>query len=137
MIRHQLKSKAIDNVLWLNFENRTTEKEYGVIQSIEHDYLIVPKDHPSVQGETFEKLPDSYASLSYDRIAKIFADRNPLWFWEELKGTFGTLNGELLRFILAYDIPLEKLIRYSLSARGYDKNMQWVGFNKAKDIWLE
>ena len=67
----------------------------------------------------------------------IFADRNPLWFWEELKGMFSTANGELLRYILAYDIPLEKLIRYSLSARGYDKEMQWVGFNKAKEIWLE
>ncbi|WP_299676137.1 hypothetical protein [uncultured Dokdonia sp.] len=137
MIRQQQKSKAIDNALWLNFENRTTDKEYGVIQSIDHDYLIVPVDHPTVVGETFEVLPKSYTSLSYDRIAEIFADRNPLWFWEELKGTFGTLNGELLRFILAYDIPLEKLIRYSLSARGYDKEMKWVGFNKAKEIWLE
>ena len=137
MIRQQQKSKAIDNALWLNFENRTTDKVYGVIQSIEHDFLIVPIDHPTVIEETFEILPTSYASLSYDRIAEIFADRNPLWFWEELKGAFGTLNGELLRFILAYDIPLEKLIRYSLSARGYDKEMKWVGFNKAKEIWLE
>ena len=137
MTRHKQKSKAIDHALWLNFENRTTDKEYGVVQSIEHDYLIVPTNHPTVEGEVFEVLPYSYASLSYDRIAEIFADRNPLWFWEELKGTFGTLNGELLRFVLAYDIPLEKLIRYSLSARGYDKEMKWVGFTKAKEIWLE
>ncbi|GGG19968.1 hypothetical protein GCM10011344_20750 [Dokdonia pacifica] len=137
MIRHRLKSKAIDNALWLNFENRTTNKEYVVIQGVGHDYRIVPKDHPSIQNETFVVLPISYTSLSYDRITEIFADRNPLWFWEELKGTFGTLNGELLRFIIAYNIPLEKLIRYSLSARGYDKEMQWVGFNKAKEIWQE
>jgi hypothetical protein len=50
---------------------------------------------------------------------------------------FSIANGELLRFILAYNIPLEKLIRYSLSARGYDKNQHWVGFNKAKEIWLQ
>lgn len=73
MIRHQLKSKAIDNAIWLNFENRTTDKEYGVIQSIDHDYLIVAKDHSSVQRETFEILPTSYTSLSYNRIAEIFA----------------------------------------------------------------
>ncbi|WP_299213515.1 hypothetical protein [uncultured Dokdonia sp.] len=137
MIRQQRKSKAIDNALWLNFEHRTTDKVYGVVQSIEQDYLIIPKDHPTVFGETFEILPDSYTSLDYDRIAEIFADRNTLWFWEELQGMFSTANGELLRFILAYDIPLEKLIRYSLSARGYDKDQNWVGFDKAKEIWLE
>jgi hypothetical protein len=137
MIRQQRKSKAIDNALWLNFEHRTDDKVYGVVQSIEQDYLILPKDHPTVEGETFEVLPDSYASLSYDRIVEIFADRNPLWFWAELQGMFAIANGELLRFILAYDIPLEKLIRYSLSARGYDRDQKWVGFNKAKEIWLE
>jgi hypothetical protein len=137
MTRHQNKNKALDNAIWNNFENRTTNKVYGVVQSIEQDYLIIPKDHPTVIGETFEVLPDSYTSLSYDRIAEIFADRNPLWFWAELQGMFAIANGELLRFILAYDIPLEKLIRYSLSARGYDKDQKWVGFNKAKEIWLE
>jgi len=101
-------------------------------------FSLLPRERFARQrGETFETLPDSYTSLSYDRIAEIFADHNPLWFWEELKGTLATLNGELLRFIIAYDIPLEKLIRYSLSARGYDKEMKWVGFDKAKEIWLE
>ncbi|WP_299213512.1 hypothetical protein [uncultured Dokdonia sp.] len=90
-----------------------------------------------VEGQIFETLPENYTSLSYDRIAEIFADRNPLWFWEELRGMFATASGELLRFILAYDIPLEKLNRYNLSARGYDKEMKWVGFNKAKEVWLE
>ena len=137
MTRHQNKSKALDNALWLNFEHRTTDKEYGVIQSKEQDYLIVPKGHPLTIGETFEVLPESYTSLSYDRIAEIHTDPNPLWFWEELKGTFSTLNGELLRFILAYDIPLEKLIRYTLASRGYDKQTKWVGFNKAEEFWLE
>jgi len=137
MTRHQNKSKALENAVWLNFEHRTTSKVYGVVQSIDHDYLVVPTSHPTVKGETFEILPNSYAAMDYDRIAEIFADRNPLWFWEELKGMLQTTSGELLRFVLAYDIPLEKLIRYSLSARGYDKEMQWVGFDKAKQIWLK
>jgi len=137
MIRHQNKNKAIDHALWLNFENRTTDKVYGVIQSIEYDYLVIPINHPSVRGETFEVLPDTYATMDYDRIAEISADVNPLWFWEELKGMFATANGELLRYLLVYDIPLEKLIRYELSARGYDKEHRWVGFDKAKKIWLE
>jgi hypothetical protein len=137
MIRQQNKSKAIDHALWLNFEHRTKDTLYGVTQSMEHDYLVLPIDHPTVTGETFEVLPDSYASMDYDQIAEIFADRNPLWFWAELQGMLSTTNGELLRFILAYNIPLEKLIRYSLSARGYDKDQKWVGFNKAKEVWLE
>ena len=137
MIRHQNKSKALDNALWLNFEHRTTDKVYGVIQSIDHDYLVVPTLHPTFADELFESLPDNYTPLDYNRIAEIFADRNPLWFWEELKGMFQTANGELLRFILNHHIPLEKLIRYELSARGYDNQTNWVGFNKAKNIWLK
>ncbi|GGI58452.1 hypothetical protein [Winogradskyella haliclonae] len=137
MTRHQNKSKALDNALWLNFEHRTCDKQFGVVQSIEHDYLVVPKCHPSIVNEVFEILPESYTSLSYDRIAEIFADCNPLWFWEELKGMFQTANGELLRFILEYNIPFEKLIRYSLASRGYDNQSQWVGFDKAKRIWLK
>ncbi|MFC4634639.1 hypothetical protein ACFO3O_12010 [Dokdonia ponticola] len=99
MIRHQQKSKAIDHALWLNFEHRTTHKEYGVVESIIHDYAVIPKIYPIVSGQAFEVLPDSYTSLSYDRIAEIFTDRNSLWFWEELQGMFSTANGELLRFV--------------------------------------
>ncbi|MEP0264178.1 hypothetical protein [Dokdonia sp.] len=137
MIRHQKKDKAFDNALWLNFEHRTTDKEYGVMQSIEHDYLVILADHPTFVGEAFEVLPDNYASLCYDRIAEIFADRNPLWFWEELKGLFSSTNGEILRFVLAHHIPLEKFIRYELASRGYDNNQHWIGFTNAKKIWLK
>jgi hypothetical protein len=137
MVRHQNKSKAIDNALWLNFEHRTSDKGFGVVQSIEHDYLVVPKDHPSTVDETFETLPDDYTSLHYERIAEIYADRNALWFWEEIKGMFQTANGELLRFLLSHQVPLEKLIRYELACRGYDADMQWVGFDKAKKVWLK
>lgn len=137
MIRHQNKSKAIDNALWLNFEHRNSDKQFGVVQSIEHDYLVVPKDHPATIDETFETLPNDYTSLSYQRIAEIYADRNALWLWEELKGMFQTANGELLRFLLTYQIPLEKLIRYELACRGYDTESKWVGFDKAKQIWLK
>ncbi|WP_299217011.1 hypothetical protein [uncultured Dokdonia sp.] len=137
MTRHPSKDKAIDNAVWSNFEHRTTNKEYVVVRGTDHNYVVIPKDYPTVDGQAFEVLPDSYATLDYERIADIFADHNPLWFWEELKGMFSTANGELLRFILAYDVPLDKLIRYSLSTRGYDKDQRWVGFDKAKEIWLE
>ncbi len=99
--------------------------------------MVVPKDHPDTIDETFETLPNDYASLSYERIAEIYADRNALWLWEELKGMFQTANGGLLRFLLIYQIPLEKFMRYELACRGYDKDHKWVGFKKAEKICLK
>lgn len=50
---------------------------------------------------------------------------------------FSIADGEVLRFILALNIPLEKFIRYELAARGYDEDHKWVGFPQAKKIWLK
>jgi len=47
------------------------------------------------------------------------------------------IHGEVLRFILSAKIPLEKFIKYELACRGYDKDFQWVGFDKAEAIWLK
>ena len=47
------------------------------------------------------------------------------------------MDGALLCFVLHTKLPLEKLIRYELASRGYDQNMNWVGFEKAKEIWLK
>ena len=47
------------------------------------------------------------------------------------------MDGEILRFILKYKMPIERFIRYELASRGYDENHQWVGFEKAKAIWLQ
>ncbi len=64
-------------------------------------------------------------------------DEDPLPFWEELTGVFAIMDGELLRYILHSKIPLEKLIRFELAARGFDKNHRWVGFSKSFKIWLD
>tara|TARA_Y100000815_G_scaffold275744_1_gene316719 strand:+ start:37972 stop:38127 length:156 start_codon:yes stop_codon:yes gene_type:complete len=50
---------------------------------------------------------------------------------------FQTANGGLLRFLLIYQIPLEKFMRYELACRGYDKDHKWVGFKKAEKICLK
>lgn len=137
MLRYQSKHKSIDHAVALNFQHRCEEKEYGVIQSVEKDYLVVPVNHPKFVGENFEELLDSYASLDFDRIEEILIDRKPLLHWESIKGMFSIADGEVLRFILALQIPLEKFIRYELAARGYDEDHQWIGFTQAKKIWFK
>lgn len=137
MLRHQSKQKAIDHAVALNFQYRCEDKEYGVIQSVEKDYLVVPVNHATFVGEDFEKLLDTYASLDYERIEEILVDRNPLLHWESIKGIFSVVDGETLRFILALTVPLEKFIRYELAARGYNEDHKWVGFPQAKRIWLK
>ena len=37
---------------------------------------------------------------------------------------------------LAMKIPLEKFIHFELYCRGFDKEYNWVGFEKARKVWL-
>ena len=137
LLRQPNKEKAIDFAVWKNFKHRVDGKRFGVIQSVEGDFLIVSPDHPTFIGEAFETLPDHYADMDYKHIRNIGMDVDPLHHFAEIKGSIATLDGEILRFILKYKIPLKKLIRYELACRGYNENHQWVGFDKAEDIWLK
>ncbi|QTE21102.1 hypothetical protein [Polaribacter cellanae] len=137
LLRQPNKEKAIDFALWQNFKHRVDGKHFGVIQSVEGDFLIVSPDHPTFKGEVFETLPDHYAGMEYKHIRNISMDIDPLHHFSEIKGMISVMDGEILRFILKYKIPLEKLIRYELASRGYDENHQWVGFEKAETIWLK
>ncbi len=129
--------KAIDEAVWINFSHRTTDYRVGVIESTNDGYIIVHPEHSTFKGETFEVLPTDYSDMSYKHIASIGMDRDPLRHWEEIRGMVAVMNGELLRFILEKKIPIDKLIRYELSCRGYDKGHKWCGFEKAKEVWLE
>ena len=135
--RQPNKEKAIDVALWLNFKHRVDGKTVGVIQSIEGDFLIVSPNHPTFKDEAFEVLQADYTDMDYKHIRNIGMDVDPLWHWAEIKGSFATLGGELLRFILKYNVPLEKLIRYELAYREHDENHLWCGFEKASKIWLK
>ena len=84
----------------------------------------------------FLDIAKDCSQINFEQISHIRMDEAPLLFWEEIAGMFSVVGGEFLRFILHTKIPLEKLIRYELATRGYDKNTQWVGFDKAKKIWL-
>lgn len=128
--------KALDEVVWINFRHRSTDYKVGVIQSVEDGYILAHPNHSVYENEHFEVLPIDYSNMSYDHIASIGMDEDPLKHWEKIRGMFQILDGELLRFTLAKKVPLEKMIRYELACRGYDKDHLWCGFEKAKKIWL-
>ena len=137
LIRYPSKQKALDHALWLTFKNRVEGLKYGAILSIEGDYLVVPQKHPTFKGEEFEILPQTYAFIPYQAIKQIRQDVAPFPHWEVLYGTFSTMDGELLRFLLEYQVNLQQFIRFELASRGFDKDHKWCGFQKAEEIWLE
>lgn len=129
--------KAIDRAVWLQFEYRNVQKQFVVYDGPEDNYAV--SDLQTAQelemDNHFYPLTENYKDLSYERLEAIGKDLEPLEHWEDLLGRFATMEGELLRFILHYRIPWEKLIRYELANRGFDKNHQWVGFDVSKEIW--
>lgn len=64
-------------------------------------------------------------------------DEEYVGMWEELRGAFSTMNGELLRFILHAKIPLKRFIRWEHANRGFDMNNNWIGFEKSYELWLK
>ncbi len=131
------KQKAIDRALWLNFEYRLTNQRFVVVPSYELGYFVIPNGHESFEDEEIEELPEGYTAMTYMDIQNIRSDVDQLTHWEEIAGIFSVMNGEILRFILLSDVPLDRFIRYELACRGHDKEHRWVGFDKAKEIWLE
>jgi len=135
---YENKQKAIDQCMWLNFSYRVEGKRFGVVKFVTGGYGVTPYLPETPRRKLkFEKLPQDYEDWEYTHIQSIREDAEPLDHWEGICGTFATLDGEYLRFLLYYKIPLEKLIRYELACRGYDRDHQWCGFDKAKAIWLE
>lgn len=137
LIRKKSRQKAIDFAVWQNFTHRLEGKQFGAIQSVEGDFFIVSPSHPYFIGEEFEILPTDYSNMDFKEIAAIFTDIEPLAHFEQIKGMVSIMDGEVLRFILKYNVPLEKFIRYELASRGYDENHLWCGFEKAEEIWLK
>jgi hypothetical protein len=136
MTRFPNKQKAIDLAVWQNHNHRFDDN-YGVVSSIDGDYMIFQTDHPTFNKSDFEKLPRDYSKMKYKHIRKIRMDDDPLSHWEEIAGMFSVAHGETLRFILNTKIPLKRFIRYELACRGYDENFNWVGFDKSEEIWLK
>ena len=108
------KQKAIDHAYWLIFSNRISDMRFNVFEEEDNDWKVfhmIPKETDDIPN----LIPCNYKKMSYDDIRHIRMDDDPLPHWEELMGTFATMDGELLRFILHARIPLKKIIRYELA----------------------
>ena len=132
------KQKAIDHAFWLNFKYRIANIKFGVIHGPDNNWAVLEEvTSQEMEIPFLDILPEDMSKLSYDQIRHIRMDDDPLPHLEALFGTFSTMDGELLRFILHAKIPLDKLIRFELASRGFDENHRWCGFDKARDIWLK
>jgi hypothetical protein len=130
------QEKAIDHAIWLNFKYRIAVIRFGVIDGPNRNWSVCEEATAKEMETSFlDILPKNYARMTFKQIRHIKMDRNPLPHWEMLS-IFSTMDGEILRYILHADIPLKKLIRFELAARGYDKNHRWCGFEEAEKIWL-
>lgn len=129
--------KARDRALWLEFEHRNVPKQFVVFDGPEENFAVADLQTAEEMDVTHQyySLPENYQHLSYGDLKGILGDPEMLSHWEEILGKFSVMEGELLRFILEYQIPLEKIIRHELGSRGFDRNNQWVGFEKSREIW--
>lgn len=133
---HPSLQRAIDIAMWMNFKYRAQNRSYGVILDKKANWYNVVETKGR-RKSSFIALPANYCEMTYEQIEAIRTIVNPLNHWEEIVGLFSSTHGEILRFILASELPLEKLIRYELAMRGYDENHLWAGFEKARKIWLK
>lgn len=130
-------NNAIDRAVWLQFQYRNQERNFVVYDGPEDNFVV--SDLLTAQemelDNHFYPLPDNYKNLSYERLEAIAKESYILEHWENLLGKFSVMEAELLRFMVLYQIPVEKLIRHQLANRGFDHNNHWVGFENSKEIW--
>ncbi len=128
------KQKAIDYANWLNFVH--TDMSFYVIEHDNGNYLVCSKD-TETDTSYHISMETQYHKMDYKDIQAIRTDTEPLQHWENLSGVISTMDGNLLRFILAHNIPFEKFIRYELGCRGYDDTGKWIGFDASEQFWRQ
>lgn len=131
------KRKAIDHALWLNFKYRVGSIRFGVIDGPDRNWAVCDEATAHDMGVSFVDIPQDYVAMDYDDLRHLHMEQERLPHWETILGMFSVCDGEILRYLLHANIPLEKLIRFELASRGFDMNHRWCGFEKAKEIWLK
>ncbi|WP_299223853.1 hypothetical protein [uncultured Psychroserpens sp.] len=132
------KEKAIHHALWLNFKYRIAKIKFGVIHGPENNWAVLEEATSLELEMPFLKiLPKDYSKMDYDMIRHIKMDSDPLPHLENILGIFSSIDGELLRFILQTEMPIDRIIRHELASRGFDENHRWCGFDRAQEIWLK
>ena len=132
--------KARDRALWLEFEHRNVPKQFVVFDGPEDNNNYFVADIQTAQEmeitHQYYSLPENYQHWTYGDLKGIAGDPEMLSHFEELLGKFSVMEGNLLKFILKYQLPLEKIIRHELACRGFDEN-NWVGFQESEKYWMK
>ena len=132
--------KARDRALWLEFEHRNVPKQFVVFDGPEDNNNYFVADIQTAQEmeikHQYYSLPENYQHWTYGDLKGIAGDPEMLSHFEELLGKFSVMEGNLLKFILKYQLPLEKIIRHELGCRGFDDN-NWVGFQESEKYWMK
>jgi len=129
--------KARDRALWLEFEHRNIPKHFVVFDGPEDNYAVADLQTAEEMEITHQyySLPENYQHWTYGDLKGIAGDPEMLEHWENLLGKFSVMEGELLKFILKYQLPLEKIIRHELGCRGFDADNRWIGFTESEKVW--
>jgi hypothetical protein len=125
------KQKALNLAKWLTFSERMRKSKYRVQGNDDAGYFVVP-----ISSNSKSNVPLHCLDMDFANIEDIGRDTDILDPWVSIKGMFSVMDGEILRFILKYSVPLNKFIRVELAQRGFDEDHLWVGFDKAREIWL-
>lgn len=129
--------KARDRALWLEFEHRDAQKQFVVFDGPENNFAVADLQTSEEMEipHQYYSLPENYQHWTYGDLKGIAGDPEMLSHFEELLGKFSVMEGELLKFILKYQVPLEKIIRHELGCRGFDADNRWIGFTESEKIW--
>lgn len=128
--------KAKDFAKWNNFQHSFYDQQkFYAVDGPEHYAVINQEMLEELEATGGYELPSSYEHMTWEEVKVLYQDKDVLEHWEKLIGSIQSMDGRMLRFILQMKIPLHLLICYELAARGYDKQIQWVGFEKAEEIW--
>ncbi|NMR34931.1 hypothetical protein HIO71_12115 [Chryseobacterium aquaticum] len=131
--------KARDRALWLEFEHRDIPKHFVVFDGPENNFAVADLQTTEEMEIThhYYSLPENYQHWTYGDLKGIAGDPEMLSHFEELLGKFSVMEGDLLKFILKYQVPLDKIIRYELGCRGFDADNRWIGFTESEKVWQQ
>lgn len=129
--------KARDRALWLEFEYRNIPKQFVVFDGPEDNYAVADLQTAEEMdiARHYYSLPENYQHRTFGDLKGIAGDPEMLEHWENILGKFSVMEGELLKFILKYQVPLDKIIRHELGCRGFDADNRWIGFSESEKIW--
>ncbi len=129
--------KALNTAIWLNFKHQAEgEGRFSIIDGPSGEFTVVSHDiledfeNPSVIPHD-----DHYEGIDPEVAHYIRHDPEPMDHWQEIIDMISMMDGDILRFILYTDLPLNTFIKEELAGRGYDDRGNWIGFEQSKALW--